>query len=157
MAYSDDIYINTSSDVERFYQNRDRTHSSEMATEYWKRLDKYREKLFTFLRHDGIPWNNNNAEHAIRPFASYRKSSDGQMTENGLRDYLVLLTIYQTCRYRGISFLRFLLSREKDLDRFHELGRTTYSRPSLQVYPKGYDNFPRKRNRMAEKPLFPNG
>jgi hypothetical protein len=47
------------------------------------------------------------------------------MTASGLRDYLVLLSIYQTCKYRGISFLRFLLSREKDIDRFHDAGRIT--------------------------------
>jgi hypothetical protein len=125
--------------------------------EYWKRLDKYRGKLFTFLRHDGIPWNNNNAEHAFRPFANYRKSSDGQMTEVGVRDYVVLLTIYQTCKYRGISFLRFLRSGEKDIYRFGEPVQTTYSRPSLQVYPKGCSNFQRKGGRIGEKPLYPNG
>ena len=145
-------------DVERFYrQVGGRTFSSDLASEYWKRLDKYREKLFTFLRHDGVPWNNNNAEHAFRPFANYRKSSDGQMTEAGVRDYVVLLSIYQTCRYRGISFLRFLLSREKDIYRFCEPKQTTYSRPSLQVYPRGYHNLQRKGERMRAKPLFPNG
>jgi hypothetical protein len=145
-------------DVERFYRHlAGRTFSSDLAVEYWKRLDKYREKLFTFLRHDGIPWNNNNAEHAFRPFANYRESSDGQMTESGVRDYLVLLTIYQTCRYRGISFLRFLLSRERDIYRFHGSARRTYARASLQVYPEGFYNYPRRRKRKLRKPLFPNG
>ena len=27
---------------------------------------KYRDKLFTFIDHDGVPWNNNNAENAIK-------------------------------------------------------------------------------------------
>ena len=40
------------------------------------------------------------------------------MTESGLKDYLVLLSIQQTCRYSGISFLRFLLSGEKDIDQY---------------------------------------
>lgn len=145
-------------DVEKLYrQLSGRTFSSDLALEYWKRLDKYREKLFTFLRHDGIPWNNNNAEHAFRPFANYRKSSDGQMTEAGVRDYVVLLSIYQTCRYRGISFLKFLRSREKDIYRFQEPAQTTCSLPSLQVYPKGFHSLQRKGERMRVKPLFPNG
>jgi hypothetical protein len=145
-------------DVEKFYRSLgDEAFSSELAHEYRKRLEKYREKLFTFLRHDGIPWNNNNAEHAFRPFANYRKSSDGQMTENGLRDYLVLLTIYQTCKYRGISFLRFLLSRQRDIDHFQDPGRIKYSKPCLQVYPEGFYNFQRNVRTKKREPIYPNG
>jgi hypothetical protein len=33
------------------------------------------------------------------------------MREQGLSDYLVLLRVYQTCKYRGVSFLKFLLSQ----------------------------------------------
>ena len=35
------------------------------------------------------------------------------LRETGLRDYLVLLSICQTCRYKGVSFLHFLLSRHE--------------------------------------------
>jgi hypothetical protein len=38
-------------------------------TKYKQRFEKNRDKLFTFLRYDGVPWNNNNAEHAIKAFA----------------------------------------------------------------------------------------
>jgi len=38
--------------------------------------------------------------------------------KSGLEDYLVLLSIYQTCRYRNINFLQFLLSGKKDIDRY---------------------------------------
>ena len=144
-------------DVSRFYQCLSgRSFSSELAHDYWNRLSKYREKLFAFLQHDGVPWNNNNAEHAFRPFANYRKSSDGQMKECGLRDYLVLLTIYQTCKYRGISFLRFLLSRQRDIDHFHDPGRIEYSKPSLRVYPEGFYNYARKGRYKVQEPIYPN-
>jgi predicted RecB family nuclease len=43
---------------------------SEAASAIRERLLKYREKLFTFMHHDGVPWNNNNAENAIKQFAS---------------------------------------------------------------------------------------
>ena len=33
-------------------------------------------------------------------------------------DLLVLLSIYQSCEYRGISFLDFLLSGETDIKAF---------------------------------------
>jgi hypothetical protein len=145
-------------DVERFYGAlRDRSFSSELAAEYWQRLVKYREKLFTFLKHDGIPWNNNNAEHAIKVFAKYRLLCDGMISDTRLRDYLVLLSIYQTCKYRGIGFLRFLLSQEKNLDEFHDPGRLRYSRSTLQVYPRGFSNYPRKAQAEMDKPFFPHG
>ena len=35
------------------------------------------------LDHDGVPWNNNNAEHAVKAFAYYREIADGQFTEDG--------------------------------------------------------------------------
>ena len=34
---------------------------------------KCRDKLFTFIKYDGVPWNNNNAENAIKRFAYYRR------------------------------------------------------------------------------------
>ena len=37
-----------------------------------KRIEKNRDKLFTFLDYDGVPWNNNNAEHAVRAFTRLR-------------------------------------------------------------------------------------
>jgi hypothetical protein len=145
-------------DVDRFYSNLSgESFTSELASEYWQRLVKYREKLFTFLRHDGVPWHNNNAEHAFRPFAHYRSMSDGQMTETGIRDYLLLLSIYQTCKYRRISFLRFLISQERDLNAFHDPGRTKSARHSLQVYPDGFDSFARKHHPKPSQIAYPNG
>jgi predicted RecB family nuclease len=114
-----------------------RAFESEAAETLRARLLKYRDKLFTFLRHDGVAWNNNTAENAIKQFAYYREGTVGCLTEAGLADYLVLLSIYQTCRYRGVSFLRFLLSRERDVDAFCEHPRRKRRRPLIEVYPSG--------------------
>jgi len=113
---------------------------SEAAEALRARLLKYQDKLFTFIHYDGVPWNNNNAEHAIKQFAYYREQTPGMLRETGLRDYLVLLSICQTCRYKGVSFLRFLLSRTRDVDRFCE--RTHQKRPSppMELYPKGFSH-----------------
>jgi hypothetical protein len=83
--------------------------------------------------------------------------SDGQMTETGVRDYLVLLSLYQTCKYRGISFLRFLVSQQRDLNGFHDLGRMKTPKLALQVYPDGFDSFPRKRHPKPSQIVYPNG
>lgn len=94
-----------------------------MAGKYQKRLQKYRGKLFVFLDHDGIPWNNNNAENAVKRFASRRKIFGTWPTENGLKDYLVFLSICQTCRLKNLSFLRFLRSGLFDIDAFADAKR----------------------------------
>jgi uncharacterized protein (TIGR03067 family) len=57
----------------------------------------------------------------------------------GLEDYLVLLSLYQTCRYKGVSFLKFLLSKERDLDAFCQRPRRKRRLPAIEVYPKGVD------------------
>jgi len=77
-----------------------------------------RDGLFTFLSYDGVPWNNNNAEHAIKAFARLRRAIVGLSTAKGIDEYLVLLSICQTCKYSGLDFLDFLLSGEKDIDTF---------------------------------------
>lgn len=41
----------------------------ELIEKYRKRFARYRESLFTFLEGDGIPWNNNMTERAIRHLA----------------------------------------------------------------------------------------
>ncbi len=105
--------------VERFYKKLSKgDYKSEIAVKYKKRFDKNRDKLFTFLDYDGVPWNNNNAEHAIKAFASLRKVIGGTSTDKGIRDYLTLLSICETCKYKGVSFLDFLRSGEKDIDEF---------------------------------------
>jgi hypothetical protein len=72
-----------------------------------KRIEKNSAKLFTFLNHDGVPWNNNNAEHAVRAFTRLRNAMMTS-TPKGTTDYCVLLSLQQTLRCRGIGFLDFL-------------------------------------------------
>jgi hypothetical protein len=86
--------------------------SSETALNYQKRFKKSGKKLFTFLDHDGVPWNNNNAECAIKAFARHRRFANGRFTEQSISDYLVILSVFQTCEYNNINMLKFLLSKE---------------------------------------------
>jgi len=53
-------------DVRRFFRLlSQQSYKTETAVKYRNRLERNRTKLFTFLDYDGVPWNNNNAEHAI--------------------------------------------------------------------------------------------
>ena len=57
-------------EVARFYRKIAQLDcQSEQATKWRHRFEKNRDKLFTFLSRDGVPWHNNNAEHAIKAFA----------------------------------------------------------------------------------------
>jgi hypothetical protein len=109
--------------ISRFFHTvASRDYRSELAEGYQARLIKNEARLFTFLEHDGVPWNNNNAEVAVKHFASRRKIMGASFTEKGLRDYLVFLRIYQTCRNKNVSFLCFLRSGLLDLDDYIDGG-----------------------------------
>jgi len=75
--------------VDRFYRCLSKTDlQSDQARGFKKRFEKNKDRLFTFLVHNGIPWNNNNAEHAIKAFAMLRNVIKGVTSDKGLRDYL---------------------------------------------------------------------
>jgi Transposase IS66 family len=129
-------------EADRFFRALEsRAYRSELAAGYQKRLLKNEGKLFMFLEHDGVPWNNNPGEHAVKAFARYREVCDGLMSEEGLSDFLVLLSVRQTCKYRGVSFLKFLLSGEDDVEVYCQRKRREKRKPDLEVYP---DGFPRQ-------------
>lgn len=107
--------LNVDSFYEKFITNN--VYSSDTTQTFQKRFIKYREKLFVFLDIDGIPWNNNAAERAIRHLAVQRKIS-GSFGQESTPHYLRLLSITQTCRFQNKSLLQFLLSGEKDIDKF---------------------------------------
>jgi predicted RecB family nuclease len=105
--------------VDSFYEKSisNNVYKSETTQTFQKRFMKYREKLFVFLEKDNIPWNNNAAERAIRHLAVQRKIS-GSFGRESTPHYLRLLSITQTCRFQNKSLLQFLLSGEKDVDKF---------------------------------------
>ena len=128
-------------DVKRFFARlSQREYLTEAAAKCKKRFEKNRDSLFTFLDYDGIPWNNNNAEHAIKAVALLRRDFSGVTTTKGICDYMILLSICETCRFKGVSFLKFLCSGEKDIDAFvnTELKRERNTNPISQQNPKKF-------------------
>lgn len=123
--------------VDHFYKNlKHKEFTSEPALSYQQRFEKNRDKLFTFLNHGGVPWNNNNAEHAIKAYTRrFRAISCGASTPKAMSENLILLSVCQTCKYMGVDFLDFLRSGEKDIQAFAESRRrrrrrTTPIRPA---------------------------
>ncbi len=117
-------------DVERFYDKHiiGIEYTSEPVRTFQKRFTRYGESLYTFLTQDGIPWENNMAERAIRQLAVQRKIS-GSFSKRFAGHYLLLLAISQTCRFQGKSFLKFMLSKAKDVDEFRRTSPIKYSSP----------------------------
>jgi predicted RecB family nuclease len=96
-------------ETERYYHNIiEKQYSSELAIKCIKRFKKHWNELWTFLKYEGVPWNNNNAEAGVKAFAFYRRGVKGLVREKRLPEYLEMLTVAQTCRFRNISFLSFL-------------------------------------------------
>jgi Transposase IS66 family len=113
-------------EVNRFYRFLNASDfKSEAASRCKQRFEKNRDKLFTFLAYDGVPWNNNNAEHAIKAFARLRDVISGTSTKKGIDEYLTLLSVSETCEYQGLDFLNFLRSGEEDVETFarHRKGK----------------------------------
>jgi hypothetical protein len=121
--------------------------TSGVVDAYRQRLERYGERMFTFLDHDGVPWNNAHAEHAIRRFARYRDKADGYLTVAGLEAYLVLLSLFQTCAYRDVDYLTFLLSQERSFSGSSERRRRKRLPPTFMTYPEDFIN--RFRGRSA--------
>jgi len=120
--------------VRRFYGWLAKTNfATEVGLGYKKRLEKNKDKLFTFLDYDDVPWNNNAAEHAIKAFATLRRVFGGSSNEAGIQDYLILLSVCETCRYRGINFWEFLCSGYKDVNAYVKSHRP-HRRRNTQSY-----------------------
>jgi len=117
-------------EVDRFYRNLAKLDfKSERAIKCKQRFEKNRDKLFTFLKQDGIPWHNNNAEHAVKAFARIRDIGRGSFTERTVQNNLILLSICQTLNYRGLDFFEFIRSGETDIYAF-VANKRRHRRPS---------------------------
>ena len=66
-----------------------------------KRLRRHQNEFFTFLDQDGVPFENNAAERAIRPAVILRKNSYGNRSERGADCQSVLMSVFRTLKQRG--------------------------------------------------------
>ena len=72
-----------------------------------KRLRREKGMLFTFLEEEGIEWNNNAAERALRPSVVIRKMTYGNQSDEGARAHAVLMSVKETCCLRGENFFEY--------------------------------------------------
>ncbi len=74
-----------------------------------KRLRRERGMLFTFLEEDGVEWNNNAAERALRSSVVIRKITYGNQSDEGARAHAVLMSIRETCNLRKENFFDYAM------------------------------------------------
>jgi len=75
-----------------------------------KRMEKYRDELFTFLTHPEVSPTNNHAEREIRFAVLLRKIIYGNRSESGALTQSVLMTIFRTLKRRGYNPIDTLVS-----------------------------------------------
>ena len=103
--------------VDTFFEEVSKTiYASEVSKQYQVRFEKNKNTLFTFLDYDNVSWNNTYAEHAIKLLATHRNKNIDFFRASRMDDYLRIMSIYQTCEYKKVSLLKFLLSKETDMD-----------------------------------------
>lgn len=79
-----------------------------------KRLEKYRDELFTFLHHPEVPSDNNHAEREIRNAVLMRKVIYGNHSKDGALTQSVLMTVFRTLKRRGYNPITTLVSALAD-------------------------------------------
>lgn len=86
-----------------------------------KRLEKYRDELFVFLKHPEVPSDNNHAEREIRMAVLIRKIIYGNRSEEGALTQSVLMTVFRTLKRRGYNPIDILVSSLAEYVRIKKL------------------------------------
>ncbi|MET4084279.1 transposase [Pedobacter sp. UYP30] len=72
---------------------------------FHKRMQKYKEYVFTFLFYDQVPPDNNASERAIRNVKVKQKVSGQFKTQNGAKCYAIIRSVTDTCIKNGQNVL----------------------------------------------------
>ena len=81
---------------------------NDILREIIKKVTRQEPRILTFVEHPGAPCHNNYGEFLIRIGVLKRKISGGSVSAEGANAYAVLLTVYVTCKLRGISFPKYM-------------------------------------------------
>lgn len=76
-----------------------------------RRLETYKSNHLMFASHPEVPFTNNMSERDLRKCKNRQKVSGGFRKELGKSVYCTLLSVIETCKRRGISFLEAFRKR----------------------------------------------
>jgi len=80
----------------------------DILKEIIKKVKRQQPRILTFVEHPDVPCHNNYGEFLIRLGVLKRKISGGSVSAEGANAYAILLSIYVTCKLRGISFPKYM-------------------------------------------------
>lgn len=73
-----------------------------------KRLNRYKNEMFTFLYEKNIDYHNNHLEQQIRPAVIFRKITFGNRSDKGVENHNVLMSILQTAKLNKLNPIEIL-------------------------------------------------
>ncbi len=83
--------------------------SEKNCARFVKRLRRESDMLFTFLEEDGVEWNNNATERALRSSVVIRKITYGNQSDEGAAAHAVLMSLRETCNLRKENFFDYAM------------------------------------------------
>lgn len=81
---------------------------SEFLERFFKRIDKYINSLFLFVKYKYVASTNNQAERDLRPFVIFRKASFGSYSENGGQARVIFKTLFENSKRENIQLSKTL-------------------------------------------------
>lgn len=109
------------------YNNRikhiEKRHETIINGEYYdadvirivKRLTKYKDEMFTFLKYEDVPYENNHAERGIRRVVIMRKNSFCNRSEVGAETQAILMSIFKTLSLKEKDPINYLSEYLKNI------------------------------------------
>jgi hypothetical protein len=99
----------TDEDIETLFQSMsdafNRPYKSSHCHRFVVNLLNEKDNLFEFVRNPHVDGTNNRAERAIRPPVTARKIMGGNRSEQGARNYEILLSVTQTLHQNGQNLI----------------------------------------------------
>lgn len=89
----------------RLHKLAEKRWDQEEADRLAERLDKYQDRLTTFLHDPTVAGTNNAAERALRPAVVMRKITGGSRSEKGAKAWSILASVMRTIRQQGQPLL----------------------------------------------------
>ena len=88
-----------------FNPENPRAHEATTGPEIWRQTDG---RITAFVTNPDLPATNNEAERALRDAVIARRISNGTRSEEGSAAYAATLSVFETCRRRGVEPWRYI-------------------------------------------------
>ena len=102
----DNLYYRLNCLIDQDYRDKD-------CRRLRKRLQRYREELFTFLEYEGVSPYNNHAEQQMRKPVLWRRRCQQNRSDKGAEAQAILMTAFRTAELQEINPVEYVESLAK--------------------------------------------